>query len=267
MRAGRTLLPRGSLAYPDTVGALSRRAVCLWALACACSTDIGDPQGGGGFVPPPDAAPAADAAPTADTSPAAVGLLFGETDDADVTGVTVDTYLDSANPSFNYGADLIARVDDDPSTVALLRFDLSSIAPGVTITVAELSITTAADALEEGSIQVYEVTEDWAEGDAVGAAAPANWTQRTATSDWTAAGAGTGSRATTAMSELVPGATATRYPVTLPTDLVQRWVDDSSTNRGLVLVPIDAATHGVDFESSESATAASRPTLFITYTP
>jgi hypothetical protein len=196
-----------------------------------------------------------------------VTLVLGETDDADLTGVTVDTYLDAANPTFNYGAAITARVDADPSRVALLRFDISSVAPGATVTAAFLSLTTAADALEQGSVQVFEVTENWAEGDAVGAAAPANWTQRTSNNDWTTAGAGSGSRATTAMSEFVPSTAATRYPVALPIDLVQRWVADPSSNRGVVLVAIDAATHGVDFESSESAATAARPTLSISFIP
>lgn len=252
------------------MGALRCGAVSLWLLVCAaaCSSDIGDPQGGGGFVPPPDGAPAPpDAGPAADAAPTATTLVFGETDGADVSGVTVDTYLDSANPTLNYGGDVAVRADADPSRVALVRFDISTIAPGSTATAAELAVTTAADALEAGSIQIYEVTENWAEGTAVAAAAAANWTQRTSTKTWTTAGAGSGSRATTAMSEIVPSAAATRYAVALPLDLVQGWIDDPSSNRGVILVPINAVTHGVDFESSESATTSSRPTLAITFTP
>jgi hypothetical protein len=237
------------------------------ALVCAaCGSEIGEPQGGDGFQRPPDGAPGgADAA--LDDAAASLTLAFGESDGADVAGVTVDTTLDAANPTFNYGADLTARVDADPSRVALLRFDISSIAPGATVTAAELALTTAADALEEGSVQIFEVTENWAEGDAVGAAGPANWTQRTTNNDWTTPGAGSGSRAPAAMSELVPSTAATRYPVALPIELVQRWVTDPSSNRGFVLVPINAATHGVDFESSESAATASRPSLSITFVP
>lgn len=266
MRNGRTLLPAVSLAYPGTVAAVRRQMLLLCALACAACTDIGDPQGGG-FVRPPDGAPSpADAAPATDAA-ATTTLVFGETDDADVSGVTVDTTLDAANPTLNYGGDLTARVDDDPSRVALIRFDVSALAPGTTVTAVELALTTSTDALEAGSIQVFEVTENWAEGDGVGLAAPANWTQRTSSYAWTAAGAGSGSRATTVMSELVPNAAATRYPVPLPRELVQRWVDDPASNTGLVLVPINAATHGVDFMSSESATTAARPTLAITFVP
>jgi hypothetical protein len=247
------------------VGALRCGAICLCALAAAC-TDIGDPQGSD--VPPFDGAPAgADAAPASDAAAATVTLVFGEADDADVTGVTVDTYLDAANPSLNYGAGVTARIDADPSRVALLRFDISSIAPGATVTAAELAVTTAVDPLEEGSVQIFEVMENWAEGDGVGAAAAANWTQRTSNNDWTTAGAGSGSRAPSAMSEVAPSTAATRYRVALPLELVQRWVADPATNRGLVLVAINAATHGVDLESSESATTAARPSLSITFIP
>jgi hypothetical protein len=248
------------------VGALRSGAVCLWALACAACTAIGDPEGSGrADARPVGPADAAIAAP--DGAPSAVTLLFGETDDADVTAVTVDTYLDSANPTLNYGAEVTARVDADPARVALLRFDVSAIAPGATVTAAELAVTTAADALEEGTVQLYEVTESWAEGDAVATAAPANWTQRTTNNDWTTAGAGSGSRAPAAMSEVTPSIAATRYPVLLPIELVQGWVADPASNRGLVLVPVNAATHGVDFESSESATTAARPSLSITFIP
>lgn len=247
------------------MGALRCGAVCLTALACAACTAIGEPEGAGRADARPDGPDAAIAAP--DAAAATVTLLFGETDDADVTAVTVDTYLDAANPTFNYGADVAARVDADPARVALLRFDISSIAPGATVTAAELAITTAADALEEGTVQLYEVTESWAEGDAVATAAPANWTQRTSNNDWTTAGAGSGSRAPAAMSEVAPSTAATRYPIALPIELVQRWVADPTSNLGLVLVPVNAATHGVDFESSESAATASRPALSITFIP
>jgi len=113
------------------------------ALVCAaCGSEIGEPQGGDGFQRPPDGAPGgADAA--LDDAAASLTLAFGESDGADVAGVTVDTTLDAANPTFNYGADLTARVDADPSRVALLRFDISSIAPGATVTAAELALTTA----------------------------------------------------------------------------------------------------------------------------
>lgn len=228
-----------------------------------CGSDIGDPAGGGR----PDATPHDPDAALPDAASQPLTLVFGDTDDADIKGVTVDTYLDGANPTLNYGSALTARVDADPARVALVRFDVSAIAAGSTVTAAELSLTTSADALEEGSIQVFEVTENWTEGAEVGIAAPANWTQRTTNTDWTAAGAGTGSRATTAMTELAPSTPATRYSVALPIDLVQRWVDTPLSNDGIVLVPVNAATHGVDFESSESATAAARPTLTITATP
>lgn len=239
-------------------------ALCAALALCAACSEIGSPAGEPG---PPDGGPASDASAGADATPSPVTLVFGETPAADVTGVTADTYLDGANPTLNYGGDVIARVDADPARVVLLRFDIAAIPAGATIDAADLALTTAADALEQGAIQLYEVTEDWAEGEAVGAAAPANWTQRTAATDWTSAGAGSGSRTTTAMTELAPVAAATRYTTAVPIDLVQRWVDGAADNRGLVLIPIDAATHGVDFETSESATAAARPTLTITFTP
>lgn len=244
------------------VAALHRGAIGLWAalFAGGCSeigAPAGTPDGGGSAA---DAAAGSDAAP-----PSPVTLVFGEVPDADVAGVTDDTYLDSANPTLNYGGGATARVDADPARVALFRFDLSAIPAGATIDGAELALTTAADALEQGSVQLYEVTENWSEGSQLGVAAVANWTQRTSSKSWTTAGAGSGSRATTAMTEVVPSAVATRYAIAVPIDLVQRWVDDD--NRGIVLVPINAATHGVDFEASESATAASRPALTVTYTP
>jgi hypothetical protein len=262
--AAPTLLPVGALAYPGKVAAPRRRAALLTAIACAACTDIGDPAGGGR----PDAAPhAADAAPAGPDASAPVTLVLGESDGADLTGVTTDTTIDSGNPTLNYGASVTFRADADPSRVALLRFDVAAIAPGAAVSFAELALTTAADALEQGSLQIFEVTESWSEGDGDGTAAAANWSQRTASDDWTTAGAGTGSRATTATTELIPSAVTTRYTFPLPTDFVQRWVDQPDSNRGLVLVPVDAGTHGVNFESSESATAAARPTLTITYTP
>jgi hypothetical protein len=234
-------------------------ALCGW-LAAGCS-EIGAPGGEG-----PDAGQAAaDAAAAA--RDAAVAPVLGETGDADVGGVTEDTTLDAANPTLNYGGAVTVRADADPSRVALLRFDVSGVPAGAVVSAADLAITTAEDALEQGSLELFEVTETWVEGNEVGVAAAANWTQRTGDSTWTAAGAGSGSRAATAMSEIVPAAVATRYVLAIPTDLAQRWVADASSNHGVILVPIDAATHGVDFISSESATASARPTLTITYTP
>ncbi|HEU5060108.1 MAG TPA: DNRLRE domain-containing protein [Kofleriaceae bacterium] len=239
-------------------------ALALWCWLAAGCSEIGAPAGEG-----PDAGDgAADASTTAsDAAVAPVTIVLGETGDADVGGVTEDTTLDAANPTLNYGGDVTVRADADPSRVALLRFDVSAVPSGATVSAADLAITTADDALEQGSLELFEVTETWAEGNEVGVAAAANWTQRTGDSTWTAAGAGSGSRAATAMSEIVPAAVATRYVLAIPTDLAQRWVSDASSNHGVILVPIDAATHGVDFISSESANASARPTLTIIYTP
>lgn len=244
------------------MAALRPGALVLCWLAAGCS-EIGQPAGGD-----PDAAAASDAAaPPPDAAPGALTLVLGETDDADLMGVTQDTFLDAANPTLNYGGEVTVRADADPSVVALLRFDVTGLPAGAVVSAAELALTTSDDALEEGSLEIFEVTEDWAEGEQIGVAAAANWTQRTAASDWTTAGAGSGSRAATAMSELVPAAAATRYTTSVPVDLVQRWLADPASNHGLLLVPLNAATHGVDLASSESATAAARPTLTVTYTP
>jgi PKD repeat protein len=94
------------------------------------------------------------------------------------------------------------------------------------------------------------------------------WNQATAVDPWGTPGAeAVSDRDSLELCTFNAGSTG---PVTinLNTDgiaLVQSWVDGGAANNGIIIAD-PVSTNGADFDSSESATAMSRPRLEITYT-
>jgi hypothetical protein len=191
-------------------------------------------------------------------------ISFGENQDDDVGGVTQDMYTSSEEPHVNFGRSdgLIA---DAPAMTALLQIDMSSLGAG-DVVAADLILWTAKNALEDGEMEIYAVTEAWIEGDQDSAAGVGNYDLRLPGVPWTTPGAGPGSRGTEVLVRFLPREPEARQVVALPPELVAAWRDDPAANHGLALVVHSATSHGCKLRSSEGDDGE-RPRLVVTIVP
>jgi hypothetical protein len=215
---------------------------------------------------------------------ALVTKLFGGREGAVLASGVADTFLssDAAHTSSNFGAldrlfacrqcsctmdcDSIAGGDDD--VVSLLRFDLGGQIPACSaVQSARLYLHTTGDNLGTGSVAVFAMLEAWDEGTGAlpgGVTGAASWRERKPGTLWITPGAGTGSRATMALTSFTPTGTDSDYPVQIDPIVVQAWVDDGAKNHGFVFA-VQGSMSDVHFHSSEAALPTKRPALEVTY--
>ncbi|WP_437969004.1 DNRLRE domain-containing protein [Sorangium sp. So ce260] len=172
---------------------------------------------------------------------------------------STDATLRQAAATTNYGAATTCEVDgDDGSGVdksCLLKWTLSGIPAGSTVQSA--SITLQVTDGSSNTYNLYEVKRSWSESQVT-------WNNATSSTAWATAGA-MGATDRGSLVGSVTGGTGSRT-VTLNAAgvaLVQAWVDGTSNNG--IVVASSSNTDGIDFASSEHATAAQRPKLTITY--
>jgi hypothetical protein len=184
---------------------------------------------------PSDAAPS-DAAPpppidadTTDAPPSLVMVTFGPGETAD------STLLDGEMT--NYSTETHTSVELN-AWAGLYRFDVSAIPDGATITSVELEVGTIADGayFSAGTARIYRLTETWDE-------ASVSFFERMTGVPWSAVGADPPSRDPTLLAEFSPTKEG-RFTVTLPSPLVQAWVDGTAPNAGLIIdTSANAAGH------------------------
>lgn len=202
------------------------------------------------------------------------------------TGMAFDTFVSNSASHFvhNYGAlDLLFACLDcdcggDPGcesvstpeddAISLLRFDIGSAVPMCAkVEAASMYVHTDSDNIGSGSeVAVYEVLEEWDEGsgsDVNGVNGAANFGQRQPTIAWNSGGTGP-THAPTAAATFSPRDTDAEYKVALDTGLVEKWIRDPMTNRGLALA-VTGSDSDVHFYSTEATTAAVRPALSIMF--
>jgi hypothetical protein len=224
----------------------------------------GDPAGGtaADAAPPrgddalPDGAPGPDAVPEPDAAPGVQSTVLSADD-------IVDTYLRMTAPSFNYGASDRMCVDATDDRKVLLRVDVSTIPGGAEVVGASLHLWTGL-AASDGSVATYSahaMLESWDEGDASAAPSTASYDERAAGTAWTAAGAGIGSRAGSAIGSFVPAAVDTEYRIDLDPAAVQGWIEDEGSNFGVAIVT--ASGDGACFDATEFAVPGKRPSLVV----
>ncbi|XXX78682.1 DNRLRE domain-containing protein [Sorangium sp. So ce134] len=172
---------------------------------------------------------------------------------------STDATLRQAAATTNYGAATTCEVDgDDGSGVdksCLLMWTLSGIPAGSTVQSA--SITLQVTDGSSNTYNLYEVKRSWSEPQVT-------WNNATSTAAWATAGA-MGSTDRGSLVGSVTGSAGSRT-ITLNAAgvaLVQAWVDGTSNNG--IIIASSSNTDGIDFASSEHATAAQRPKLTITY--
>jgi hypothetical protein len=180
---------------------------------------------------------------------------------------SADTLFACTQCSCTSGCESVSGGDDDVR--ALLRFDLEGAIPRCSrVMTAALVIDTTDDNLGNGSVLVYAVGEAWTEGTgpAAGSLGAASWTDRVAGMPWLDPGVGPDSRSANQVGIFAPAGTNQAYQVNIDHGTVQAWVDDPTTNHGVVLL-VSGSTSDVHFHSSEATDPARRPGLIVMYTP
>jgi glucose/arabinose dehydrogenase len=209
------------------------------------------------------------------------GPLSGRGDTATLS-VVADTFINSASPGNSAGGNPWFDAGTDGQLTpgvrrGLLRFDLSSLPPGSTVTsaVVQLTVTHVPSVPVDSTFDLRRLTAAWGEGANSGSSgAPAvtgdaTWTARIlGTANWTVAGALNDAAATASASTPV-GSTFTTYQWSgagLVSD-VQLWLGNSSQNFGWLLQSRDEATARTVRGFAARENGANVPTLQIGYTP
>jgi hypothetical protein len=174
-----------------------------------------------------------------------------------------DAYLNSANPTYNYGNTPYTYVQNNPKWNFVIGFDLPAEVIGKQISSATLILYcwTVSNWTSGQYLQLYRVTEQWQEGTADGSfqAGSVSWNIRTGTTAWTTPG-GTYAPALLA-SSLIPN--NSYYPQFDITALAQEWADGMTPNYGVILVNNTPVITGI--KASEYSEYG-RPRLVINYT-
>jgi len=190
-------------------------------------------------------------------------------------GNSIETNLNSANPTSNYGASVEMQVGEWNAGTAvargLIKWDLSSIPANATIVSAILSLYVKTDlSSNTRTLRAYRVLRNWTEGNSV-AEYNATWNEYTTDSAWGTAGCGntTSDREATdigSVSVLHNESTGTEKQISLTASKVQEWINGTLTNNG-VLLQVDTETDDLwSYDTHEGTTANLRPKLVITYT-
>lgn len=174
---------------------------------------------------------------------------------------TRDTKFVSNAPGANYGSATTLDVDGSPDASTLLYWDLAAIPPGNTVQ--SVQITLNVTNTSANNYELYELKRSWVESEAT-------WNEYATGQDWQTAGAsGSGDRGFTAIgaiSALSPGL-ATISLNTAGVALVQSWIDDPSSNHGIIIQDYYGSSDGMVFTSRDTSFVAKRPKIAVTYAP
>lgn len=183
-------------------------------------------------------------------------LRFGEGAEADVSGVTSDTFIEEVEPTWNWGSSSLLHTDGSSGgrRVALLRFDLSSLSPQTPVVGTTLVLTSWQTNPSNDVHTVHRVLEGWVEGQESGVNGAANWTMRSDSQAWSSAGCGEpDSRAAEVLAQFVPSEESQPQAIflQLPVAAIQQWIDEPASNHGLAIVL--AGNDGGTIRSRENA--------------
>lgn len=195
-----------------------------------------------------------------------VAFRRGVAPSASYQGVAdVSLYERTPTTAAGAGTSLMADVDYPESSglgaTALLRFDVTAIPPGSTITAASLTLNVT-NPSSGAAFVIAPLTRPWTESQAT-------WTQAASGQRWGAPGAlDPSDRGGTPLASFLPKATGTHVVPFNAAGLatLRAWVNAPSLNFGVVVDPVNNMD-GLGFSSSEAATLGDRPALTVTYTP
>src|SRR5215211_466573 len=174
-----------------------------------------------------------------------------------------DTQIVENAPTKNYGAATSLGVNENNQSsigkdkFALVKWDLSEIAPGTQINSALVTLNVATTSPQ--SYQAYVLKEPWVES-------AATWNVYSSGMPWEVAGAkGSLDKEATVAGTITPSVKG-KNTLTLPLAVVQGWVDDPATNRGIIIAN-PSSTRGFNFSSREDTDPTRRPKLTLDLSP
>jgi len=171
----------------------------------------------------------------------------------------VDAHIRYDSQTTNYGGATTLLIDGNPDYSALLKWDLSPIPAGVTVT----NVTLTFNVVDVSShvYELYALRRVWSESDAT-------WIKATSTTNWSTAGASnTSSDRETAVLGTISSTASGSKTITLNSAgiaKVQAWINTPSSNNGFIIQDY-TVSNGLDLSSSEAGTVSQRPILTITY--
>jgi len=169
------------------------------------------------------------------------------------------------NNNDNHGKDVelhIKKKNDEPRRT-LLQFDLGT-QNGNLISSAKLKLNIKTGEDQGVIVQTYQLIKPWEEGTGGGEYFNNNhndvlWTQAADNDNWTTEG---GDYNTTLLGEIETSSDGW-IETTIPTEIVQSWIDNPATNFGIILIATGADNKLVRFYSSEGNSGKS-PRLELT---
>ncbi len=171
-----------------------------------------------------------------------------------------DTKIRSDASTTNYGSATTLEIDGSPDYAALLRFDLSSIPAGATITSVSLSLNVTN--ISSQPYEIYAMRRSWSESSAT-------WNQASSGVNWSTAGANSTStdRESTVLGAVSSSTTGVKTFAFNSAGVakVQAWVNTPSSNHGFVIQDYVNNSDGLDFSSKENSNVSLRPKLIVTY--
>lgn len=178
-----------------------------------------------------------------------------------------DAMISQDNPNTNYGSDNELTVDGENTHLGpngdswvLMRFDISSIPTGVTVTNVELILDVTNTS--PGTYNILPLNRNWTE-------MGATWNRFNGVTNWSTAGA---NHNPNDFTNTTLATTPTGGPLGLRTitfnaagrTQIQNWINAPASNFGFIMRNA-GNTDGFDFYTKEFGTANRRPRLRITY--
>jgi len=193
-----------------------------------------------------------------------------------------DTFLQSANPNYNYGASVSGYVGCFKNTVSdlyryLIMFNISGHIPkGAIIEQAYLILYIDPGRTESLSLKgIYEVTRDYTEGTYTGSVSSvgATWLTYSGLSAWSNAGGDFNSPLISNSLELAnifEGGHVGYYTFSLNKTVVQKWIDTPQNNFGVIIKNIDedppvTNNYYSEIYSNNNAALSRRPMFEVYY--
>ncbi len=153
-----------------------------------------------------------------------------------------DSYTNSADPTTNYGSNVLLYVDGAKETT-YIQFNLASIPSGASVSQATLKLYVNA-VTTEGSFNVDYINGSWSEGTITYNLSPALGT-------------------TLASNVAITTADKNQYILINITPALQAWLNGSQANDGIALVA--NSTFDASFDSKESKTTSHPPELDVVF--
>ncbi len=170
-----------------------------------------------------------------------------------------DAILRSDRSNRNYGTAAIMNVQADNWIESALKFDLTNLPAGSSVQSAQLRLyLSSKNTARSFSLQLFRLLRPWTESQVT-------WKQSMSNTNWGNAGANKVGvdREGTAVATANVNATGQWYILDL-TAPVQGWINNPSTNNGIVLRGDNGSSTEFRFASSNNANAQIRPVLSIT---